>query len=96
MVFGIGGQARPRYQKVMVDAEFTTEDHQVLTTITNWTEIAYYTILAQQKLRVGYGNPGQPQNQGHLYVIFNTGEASPKRNNYRFLFKALLSVRIIS
>ena len=66
-----------RYAKVLTEADFTKTDHQLLTTTTDWTEIAYYTILAQQRLRAGYGDEGHPENEGRVYSFIRTGEATP-------------------
>jgi len=66
-----------RYAKVLTEADFTTTDHQLLTSTTDWTEIAYYTVPAAQRLRAGYGDPGHPENQGRVYVYIRTGETTP-------------------
>jgi len=73
------GQQRKRqgFQKILTDADFTTVDHQLLTSTSEYTTIATYTCPAQQEIHPGYGNPGAEQNQGRVYVFLRTGEATP-------------------
>lgn len=76
-MFTGGGNSKPKYPKVFNESEFTTSDHQVLTSTTNWTEIAYYVVLAQQRLRVGISDANHPENEGRVYVILRSGETTP-------------------
>lgn len=62
---------------MLTEADFTKTDHQLLTSASDWTEIAYYSCLAQQQLRPGIGDAGHPENQGRVYSYLRTGEATP-------------------
>jgi len=75
-MFGIGNNQR-KYYKSLSEQDFTTTDHQVLTSTTEWTTISSYQCPAQMKLAVGYGNANQAENQGRVYVFIRTGEATP-------------------
>ena len=57
--------------------DWTVTDHQVLTSITAWTTIATYQIPAQTRIRVGVGDVGHPDNQGHVYLFLTSGETTP-------------------
>lgn len=72
-----GNKSAQKYYKALTDADFTTTDHQVLTSTTEWTTIATYQCPAQMKIAVGYGNPNQAENQGRVYVYLRTGEGTP-------------------
>lgn len=74
---GNGGQESPGYNRVLTEADFTTSDHQKLTSTSDWAEIAYYQIPADMELFAGYGDINHPENMGRLYVILRTGEATP-------------------
>ena len=76
-LFGLGQTKRQSFTTVLTDADFTTVDHQLLTTISEWTNIATYTCPAQQEIHPGVGNPGAEQNQGRVYGFIRTGEATP-------------------
>jgi len=65
------------FQKMLTEADFTKIDHQMLTSITEWTTIATYTCPAQQEIHPGYGNPTNDQNEGRVYVFLRTGETTP-------------------
>ena len=78
-LFGGGQNQRPvnQYQKILTEGDFTKTDHQLLTSTSQWTEIATYTVPAQQILKAGYGDAGHPENEGRVYVFIRTGEATP-------------------
>ncbi len=65
------------YQIVLTEADFTTSDHQMLTSTSAWTDIASYTIPAQRRLKAGYGDINHPENEGRVYAYLRTGEATP-------------------
>lgn len=71
------GQGSPGYNRVLTEDDFTTTDHQKLTSTSDWTEVAYYKISADEELYAGYGDINHPENEGRLYVILRTGEATP-------------------
>ena len=75
--FGLGGGRRIGYPKTLTENDFTTVDHQVLTSTIEWTTIATYKCPAQQQIAVGYGVPNLSENEGRLYVYLRTGEATP-------------------
>lgn len=75
-IFG-NGNKRVGYKKVLSEQDFTTTDHQVLTSTSEWTTIATYKCPAQQQIAVGYGNASQPENEGRVYIFLRTGEATP-------------------
>ena len=68
---------RQGFIKILTEADFTKTDHQMLTSITEWTTIATYTCPAQQEIHPGSGSPGAEQNQGRVYVFLRTGEGTP-------------------
>ena len=65
------------FTTILTDADFTTNDHQILSSTTEWTTIATYTCPAQQEIHPGYGTPGAEQNQGRVYCILRSGETTP-------------------
>lgn len=69
--------AKRGYPQVLNEGDFTTTDHQLLTSTTAWTDIAVYQCPAQQEIAVGSGSPGHPDNQGHFYAFIRTGEGTP-------------------
>jgi len=58
-------------------ADLTTTDHQCIHSTTEWTTIATYQCPAQTQMAVGYGNAGQPENEGRIYAYLRTGEGTP-------------------
>lgn len=72
-----GGNQKRGYQKVLNEGDFTTSDHQVLTSITEWTTIATYQCPAQQLIAPGYGDANHPENEGRIYAFIRTGETTP-------------------
>jgi len=76
---GNGGSSRQAntYHMILTESDFTTSDHQLLTSTTTFVDIASYTIPAQRKLRAGYGDPNHPENQGRVYAYLRTGEGTP-------------------
>lgn len=72
------GQNKKRgYKKVLNEGDFTTTDHQVITSTTEWTTIATYQCPAQQIIAPGYGDYNHPENEGRIYGFLRTGEATP-------------------
>jgi hypothetical protein len=78
-LFGGNQSERPvnQYQKILTESDFTVVDHQTISSTTQWTEIATYTVPAQQILRAGYGDAGHPENEGRVYVFIRSGETTP-------------------
>jgi len=68
---------RTPYSKHLTEQDFTTTDHQVLTSTTEWTTIATYQCPAQQVIAPGYGNRNQEESMGRVYGFLRTGEATP-------------------
>ena len=80
---GIGGnktntsRSGQKFPMMFTENDFTTNDHQMLISTDEWTEIAYYTVPAQREVMPGYGDPGHPENEGRVYAFIRTGEATP-------------------
>lgn len=71
------GNKKRGYKKILNEGDFTTTDHQVLTTTDEWTTIATYQCPAQQIIAPGYGDINHPENEGRIYGYFRTGETTP-------------------
>jgi len=72
-----GQPQKQGFAKMLTEADFTKEDHQLLTSTDEWTTIATYVCPAQQEVHPGYGSPGAEQNQGRVYCFLRTGEVTP-------------------
>jgi hypothetical protein len=58
--------------------DFTVTDHQLLTTVVEYTTIATYKCPAQQKIAPGSGVASLPDSCGYLYISLTNGvDASP-------------------
>jgi len=83
MVFNLFGgnnatkRSGQRFDLMFTENDFTTNDHQVLVSTSEWTEIAYYTVPANREIMPGYGDPNHPENQGRVYAYIRTGETTP-------------------
>jgi len=49
------------------DTDLESESHKIACTAGVWTVIGRYQVKAQQLVRVGYGSPAFPDNQGYVY-----------------------------
>lgn len=75
-IFGAGGKG---FQKDLKQEDFTgvaTADVQL--TYHEWVLVGYYTIPAQQEVRVGYGNANQQFNQGYVYLRLDSSSGACK------------------
>jgi hypothetical protein len=65
----VSGTTQNAFQKILSQPDFSgiaTADQTAVSGA--WTVIGTYTVPAQQRVAVGYGNPNQPENQGYIYV----------------------------
>lgn len=70
-------KARQKLKKQLNEGDFTTTDHQLLSSTTEWSTIATYQCSPQQRLAVGYGNANQEEDMGRVYAYIRTGEGTP-------------------
>jgi len=69
--------AAGKFLQTLTENDFTTTDHQTVSSTTDWTTIATYQCPAQQRIAVGWGDINHPDSAGRIYAYIRTGEGTP-------------------
>jgi hypothetical protein len=89
-LFGGGGQlvtgsvTGRGFPKVLVIGDFWTSAQAV--TASKWNTIGEYTVPAQQKYRIGYGDANHPDNQGYIYILLKNAAGTELTGKIRLTY----------
>lgn len=80
----LGQQAGAGFPKTLIVSDFISTSPAV--TVSKWNTIGEYTIPAQQKYMFGYGEKGNPDNQGYIYVLLKNAAATELTGKIRLTY----------